>query len=148
MDKTFAERCYEILKKVPRGRVTTYGEIARGLGCGACRAVGGAMNRNPYAYVENQRFSPEEKSNIFQMSFFSDARLPKKRFLTTWVANANYFFRNRNRVPCHRVVGSGGKIGGFASGVGEKIKMLKKEGVDVVDGKVVDFKKKFFKLTD
>jgi len=38
-----------LLRRVPRGRVTTYGEIARGLGCSAFRAVGNAMNKNPYA---------------------------------------------------------------------------------------------------
>ncbi|MBU0760189.1 MAG: MGMT family protein [Nanoarchaeota archaeon] len=67
----FSEKCYSVLKKVPRGKVTTYGEIAR--------AVGNAMKRNPYA--------PE--------------------------------------VPCHRVVRSDGKVGGFALGTSEKIKMLR-----------------------
>jgi len=47
--RSFSERCYDLLRKVPGGRVTTYGEIARGLGCSAYRAVGMAMNRNPYA---------------------------------------------------------------------------------------------------
>jgi methylated-DNA-[protein]-cysteine S-methyltransferase len=46
----FNDRCYSVLKKVPRGRVTTYKEIAQAIGCkGAQRAVGNAMNRNPYA---------------------------------------------------------------------------------------------------
>ena len=43
------ERCYEILVKVPKGKVTTYGEIARALKSKAYRAVGNAMNKNPYA---------------------------------------------------------------------------------------------------
>lgn len=98
--KSFANRCYDVLRRVPRGRVTTYGEIARALGSKGFRAVGMAMKKNPYA--------PE--------------------------------------VPCHRVVGAGGKIGGFASGTGKKIKMLKKEGVDVVEGRVMDFEKRFFRL--
>jgi len=46
---SFDERCYELLKKVPAGHITTYGELARGLGTKAARAVGNAMNRNPYA---------------------------------------------------------------------------------------------------
>lgn len=46
---SFSERCYEILKKVPRGKITTYKEIARALHSKAYRAVGTAMNKNPYA---------------------------------------------------------------------------------------------------
>ncbi|MBS3087132.1 MGMT family protein [Candidatus Pacearchaeota archaeon] len=49
MVSTFSERCYDLLRKVPRGRVTTYGEIALALGSGGARAVGQAMNKNPYA---------------------------------------------------------------------------------------------------
>jgi methylated-DNA-[protein]-cysteine S-methyltransferase len=44
-------------------------------------------------------------------------------------------------VPCHRVVNSDGGIGGFGGGVKKKIRMLKEEGVEVRDGKVVDFEK-------
>ena len=40
-------------------------------------------------------------------------------------------------VPCHRVIGSSGKIGGFRGNeVEEKEKLLKEEGVEVVNGKV------------
>lgn len=88
--KSFSERCYQILKKVPRGKVTTYREIARALRSKAYRAVGNAMNRNP--------------------------RAP--------------------HVPCHRVVKSDGRVGGFASGTRKKISMLKKEGIKIVKGKI------------
>ena len=47
--KSFNERCYQVLKKVPRGKVTTYQEIAKVLKSKAYRAVGNAMNRNPHA---------------------------------------------------------------------------------------------------
>jgi len=73
---SFSERCYNLLRKVLRERVATYGEVARALDSKGFRAVGNAMNKNPYA--------PE--------------------------------------VPCHRVVGAGGKIGGFASGVGRRLR--------------------------
>jgi methylated-DNA-[protein]-cysteine S-methyltransferase len=46
---SFDEKCYSVLRKVPRGKVTTYREIARALHSKAYRAVGNAMNRNPYA---------------------------------------------------------------------------------------------------
>ncbi|MDP3992320.1 MAG: MGMT family protein [Nanoarchaeota archaeon] len=88
--KSFTERCYEILKKVPKGKVTTYKALARKLGTKAYRAVGNAMNRNP--------------------------RAP--------------------HVPCHRVVCSDGRVGGFASGTRKKISMLKREGIKIINGKI------------
>ena len=99
MEKSFNERCYSVLKKVPKGKITTYKEIARALHTKAYRAVGNAMNKNSYA--------------------------PK--------------------VPCHRVIASDGSIGGFASGTRKKIKMLKKEGIEINNRKI-NLKKFFYKL--
>jgi methylated-DNA-[protein]-cysteine S-methyltransferase len=45
----FNQRVWAMTSRVPKGRVTTYGEIARALGTKAYRAVGNALNRNPYA---------------------------------------------------------------------------------------------------
>jgi len=90
MKKSFNERCYSELKKVPKGKVTTYKALAKALNSKAYRAVGNAMNKNPYA--------------------------PK--------------------VPCHRVVGSDGSMTGFASGINNKIKMLKSEGIEIKNNKV------------
>ena len=43
-------------------------------------------------------------------------------------------------VPCHRVVRSDGRIGGYMYGADSKAAMLKKEGVEVGgDGRVVGF---------
>ena len=43
----FEQRVYRIVRRIPRGRILTYGEVARQLGSpGAARAVGGAMRRN------------------------------------------------------------------------------------------------------
>ncbi len=49
-------------------------------------------------------------------------------------------------VPCHRIVNSSGKIGGFATGTKNKIKMLAKEGVKVKDDMIVEFEKKLFRF--
>ncbi|MEK6913740.1 MAG: MGMT family protein [Nanoarchaeota archaeon] len=95
----FYESCYKVLRKVPRGKVTTYREIARALNSKAYRAVGTAMNKNPYA----------------------------------------------PQVPCHRVINADGNLGGFASGLKNKIKLLKSEGVEIINNKI-DLKKYFFKL--
>jgi len=86
----FAERCYALLREVPEGKVTTYGEIARALHTKAWRAVGHAMSINPYM--------PE--------------------------------------VPCHRVIRSDGRMGGYAFGADKKAALLRAEGVHIVDGKI------------
>ena len=101
----FNERVWEKMRRIPRGKVTTYKQLAHALNTNAYRAVGNACRRNPYA--------PE--------------------------------------APCHRVVKSSGEIGGFGGklsgpNIRQKIELLKKEGVHVSDGKIVDFDKKLFKF--
>lgn len=96
---SFNERCYKILKRVPKGKVTTYKALARNLNTKAYRAVGNAMNKNPYA--------------------------PK--------------------VPCHRVINVSGELGGFASGLKNKITLLKKEGIEIKNNKI-DLNKYEFNL--
>jgi len=92
MPTSFQEKVYSKLREVPKGKVTTYGDLAKALKLRplASRAIGTAMNKNPYA----------------------------------------------PRVPCHRVIKSGGEIGGFASGTSKKISMLKSEGVEVKNNKI------------
>lgn len=46
---SFNERVWALTARIPPGKVTTYGEIARKLGTKAYRAVGNALNKNPYA---------------------------------------------------------------------------------------------------
>ena len=98
---TFNEKVYSLCKKVPRGRITTYKEIGNALhGRGQVyRAVGVALNKNPYASV-----------------------------------------------PCHRVVNSDGRVGGFARGTKKKILLLKAEGIAIEKGKIKDFDKKLLRL--
>ncbi|MBT4576746.1 MGMT family protein [Candidatus Woesearchaeota archaeon] len=94
----FQEKCYKVLKTVPKGKITTYKEIAKALNSKAYRAVGTAMNKNPYA--------------------------PK--------------------VPCHRVINSNGNVGNFDSGTKNKIKLLKKEGIEIKNNKI-DLNKYLFR---
>jgi methylated-DNA-[protein]-cysteine S-methyltransferase len=101
----FEERVWRLMERIPKGRVTTYGQIAKKLDTRAYRAVGNACRRNPYA----------------------------------------------PRVPCHRVVRSDGTVGGFrgkTSGktVEEKIQMLRKENVEVRNGKIANFEKVLFRF--
>jgi len=102
---SFDEKVWKLMKRIPRGRVTTYGLIAKKLNTKAYRAVGNACRKNPYA----------------------------------------------PRVPCHRVVRSDGRIGGFAgktSGptVRRKIRLLRNENVEIKNGTIVNFEKVRFRF--
>jgi methylated-DNA-[protein]-cysteine S-methyltransferase len=45
----FEKRVWKLMERIPEGRVTTYGQIARKLNTKAYRAVGNACRNNPYA---------------------------------------------------------------------------------------------------
>ncbi|MCL2103616.1 MAG: MGMT family protein [Kiritimatiellaeota bacterium] len=45
----FRRKVYDALLDVPRGKVTTYGALARRIGCASAQAVGGALRHNPFA---------------------------------------------------------------------------------------------------
>ncbi len=86
-------KVYEKLLKVPKGKVTTYSELAKAVGLkNGQRAIGRMMNKNPFPVI----------------------------------------------VPCHRVILSTGKIGGYAWGEQVKTNMLSKEGIAIKKGKILD----------
>lgn len=62
------------------------------------------------------------------------------RVVGTWMK------KNKNPVkyPCYKVVKSDGKIGGYGGGIKKKIMLLKKDGITVKNGKIVDFDKCLF----
>jgi len=45
--------------------------------------------------------------------------------------------RDYENVPCHRVVGSDGSLGGYNRGVKLKEKLLKEEGVKIKNGRIL-----------
>jgi len=49
MAMSFNERVWELCGRIPRGKVTTYAQIAHALRTRAYRAVGQALHRNPHA---------------------------------------------------------------------------------------------------
>ena len=51
----FSNKVYELCKKIPRGKVSTYKEISKALNSKAYRAVGQALNKNPYKNVPCHR---------------------------------------------------------------------------------------------
>jgi methylated-DNA-protein-cysteine methyltransferase-like protein len=57
-EASFFEQVYDIVRQIPRGRVTTYGAIAKALGSGlSARMVGWAMN---HAHSDSSRI-PEQR---------------------------------------------------------------------------------------
>lgn len=93
-------RVYKKLLEVPRGKVTTYGELAKAVGLkNGQRAIGRIMNKNPFPVI----------------------------------------------VPCHRVILSSGKVGGYAWGQKVKSNMLSREGIQISKGKILD-KDKIFRF--
>jgi methylated-DNA-[protein]-cysteine S-methyltransferase len=46
-NKPFNQRCYDLLRQIPKGKVVTYADIAHQLGGKAYQAVGNAMANNP-----------------------------------------------------------------------------------------------------
>ena len=92
-------KVYTKLLQVPKGKVTTYGDLAKAMGLkNGQRVIGTIMKKNPFPVI----------------------------------------------VPCHRVVKSDGKIGGFVYGERVKSFMLLKEGIKIKDGKIIDFAKEKF----
>ena len=92
---------YKKLLEVPKGKITTYGELAKAVGLkNGQRAVGKIMNKNPYPVI----------------------------------------------IPCHRVVKSDGKIGGYAYGEEIKSDMLTREGIIIKNGKILDLENKIYRF--
>jgi len=101
-DESFFELVFDVVREIPKGRVTSYGAIAAALGTrSSSRMVGWAMNGS---------------------------------------------HRVRPRVPAHRVVNRQGLLTGkmHFEYPDQMQELLEKEGVQIVDDKVVDFAKKFW----
>jgi methylated-DNA-[protein]-cysteine S-methyltransferase len=45
----FERSVYALVRRIPRGKVTTYGRVAAALGIRSARPVGQALRRNPFA---------------------------------------------------------------------------------------------------
>ncbi len=89
-------------------------------------------------------------STLFQKKIYKIVKkIPKGNFLTykgvtekagcpkAWRAVGNVLNKNKNpKIPCHRVIRSDGKIGGYNKGKNKKITLLSKEGVVIKNIKV------------
>ena len=92
-------KVYKKLLDVPKGQITTYGDLAKAVGLkNGQRIIGKIMNKNPYPVL----------------------------------------------VPCHRVVMSTGKIGGYAYGKNVKTKMLGNKGLEIINQSIKFLIKKLF----
>lgn len=52
MSENFNKKVWEACRKIPKGKVSTYKQIAKRIGSKAYRAVGNALNKNPYGILE------------------------------------------------------------------------------------------------
>ena len=78
----FQRRVYDETRKIPRGSVISYGELARRIGCGSAQAVGQALRRNPFApEVPCHRVVAADGSLNGFGGERSDAALARKRAL-------------------------------------------------------------------
>lgn len=48
-EMNFNQKVWALTARIPKGKIVTYGDIAKALKTKAYRAVGNALNRNPYA---------------------------------------------------------------------------------------------------
>lgn len=53
-----------------------------------------------------------------------------------------------DKYPCYKVVKTDGTLGGFALGCDDKIKRLGKDGIEVKNDRIVDFRNHFVILSD
>ena len=49
-------------------------------------------------------------------------------------------------IPCHRVVNSDGFVGGYGKGIKKKIELLKREGINIKNKKIINFEKVLFRF--
>ncbi len=77
-------------------------------------------------------------------------RIPKGSFLTykevakkagypkAWRVVGNVLNKNKDlKIPCHRVIRSDGRVGGYNQGTNQKTSLLKREGVIIKKDRVV-----------
>jgi len=50
------------------------------------------------------------------------------------------------KVPCHRVVKSDGRLGGFAHGQGRKASLLRQEGIMIKNSRIMDFARRLYRF--
>ncbi len=96
----FRQKVYDFVKTIPKGKTVTYKEVAVAIGHPkAYRAVGNALNKNPFPF--DKHFGRELSAERLRASC--------------------------SMVPCHRVIKSDGSIGGFVHGTRKKVKLLQDE---------------------
>lgn len=97
--------------------------------------------------------SPKSETKFQNKAYSIVQKIPKGKVITyksvahalnckAYRAVGNALNKNRNKkVPCHRVVKSNGKVGKFARGTREKIKLLKREGIKIRGSRILNFER-------
>lgn len=74
----------------------------------------------------------------YVMTYAQVARAAGKPRAARAVGNALTTNRDTRRVPCHRVVRSDGRVGGYAFGDVQKIERLRNEGIAIQRGRIIN----------
>lgn len=66
-----------------------------------------------------------------------------------WRAVGTAMANNKNLIvtPCHRVIRSDGTVGLYALGTDKKVELLKNEGVEISNGRVVNLDKYIYRFS-
>lgn len=98
--KNLKNKVYSFLSRIPKGKVSTYKEVALAVGSPrAYRAVGSILNKN----------------------------------------------KDTLNIPCYKVVRSDGFVGGYRLGSLRKEQLLKRDGIEINTGKVINLYRYLFK---
>ncbi len=54
--------------------------------------------------------------------------------------------KDLGKIPCHRVIKSGGFIGGYVLGKKKKVDKLREEGIKISRDRIINFNDIFYKL--
>ena len=94
-------------------------------------------------YVEDNRDLREEIVYQLQKSNYQAVGLKNGQRAVGKIMNKNPY---PVIIPCHRVVMSTGKIGGYAYGEHVKTKMLSDEGIEIQNGKILELENKIYRF--
>lgn len=81
-NKNFFEQVYDLVKKIPTGKVVTYGDIAKALGTRDARRVGHALHKNPYEGTVPCHRVVNKLGGLAPNFAFDGAQEQKKRLLS------------------------------------------------------------------
>ncbi|MEK7498090.1 MAG: MGMT family protein [Patescibacteria group bacterium] len=88
-NSNFFEEVYKLVRKIPRGKVSTYGEIAKALGTRDARRIGHALHANPNGDITPCHRVVNKDGRVAQGYVFGGANVQKNKLLVEGVEFIN-----------------------------------------------------------